>query len=48
MVFDECRYEYQTIVTNIDYMIFAEIFNDYNQRWDKMLLAYGDLIVVYV
>ena len=32
LVFDECRYEYQAIVTNIDYMTTAEIFNDYNQR----------------
>ena len=32
LVFDECRYEYQAIVTNIDYLTTAEIFNDYNQR----------------
>ena len=32
LIFDECRYEYQAIVTNIDYMTTAEIFNDYNQR----------------
>ena len=31
-LFDECRYEYQAIVTNIDYLTTAEIFNDYNQR----------------
>lgn len=32
LVFDECRYEYQVIVTNIDYLSNAEIFHDYNQR----------------
>lgn len=32
LIFDECRYEYQAIVTNIDYLTTAEIFNDYNQR----------------
>lgn len=32
LIFDECRYEYQAIVTNIDYLSTAEIFNDYNQR----------------
>jgi hypothetical protein len=32
LVFDECRYEYQAIVTNIDYLTTAEIFHDYNQR----------------
>ena len=32
LVFDECRYEYQAIVTNIDYLSNAEIFHDYNQR----------------
>lgn len=32
LVFDECRYEYQAIVTNIDYLSTAEIFHDYNQR----------------
>ena len=31
-IFDECRYEYQAIITNIDYLTTAEIFNDYNQR----------------
>ncbi len=31
-VFDIFRYEYQAIVTNIDYMTSSEIFNDYNQR----------------
>jgi len=29
---DECRYEYQAIVTNVDYLTPAEIFEDYNQR----------------
>jgi len=32
IVFDECRYEYQAIVTNVDYMTSTEIFHDYNQR----------------
>lgn len=32
LIFDECRYEYQAIVTNIDYLSNAEIFHDYNQR----------------
>ena len=32
LIFDECRYEYQAIITNIDYLTTAEIFNDYNQR----------------
>jgi len=32
LVFDECKYEYQAIVTNIDYLTTAEIFHDYNQR----------------
>ena len=32
LMFDECRYEYQAIVTNIDYLTTAEFFNDYNQR----------------
>jgi hypothetical protein len=32
LIFDECRYEYQAIVTNIDYLSVAEIFHDYNQR----------------
>lgn len=32
LIFDECRYEYQAIVTNIDYLTSAEIFKDYNQR----------------
>ena len=32
LVFDECRYEYQAVITNIDYLSTAEIFHDYNQR----------------
>ena len=32
LVFDECRYEYQAIVTNIDYLSTAEVCHDYNQR----------------
>lgn len=32
LIFDICRYEYQAIATNIDYLTSAEIFNDYNQR----------------
>lgn len=32
LIFDECRYEYQAIVTNIDYLTSAEIFKEYNQR----------------
>lgn len=32
LIFDECRYEYQVIVTNIDYMTPPETFNEYNQR----------------
>lgn len=32
LLFDECRYEYQAIVTNIDYLTSAEVFKDYNQR----------------
>lgn len=32
LIFDECRYEYQAIITNIDYLTTAEIFEDYNQR----------------
>ena len=32
LVFDECCYEYQAIITNIDYLTTAEIFDDYNQR----------------
>lgn len=32
LIFDEYRYEYQAIVTNIDYLTTTEIFNDYNQR----------------
>jgi hypothetical protein len=47
LVFDECRYEYQVIVTNIDYLSSAEIFNDYNQRCtaetsiDELKSGYG-------
>jgi len=32
LIFDEFTYEFQAIVTNIDYLTPAEIFNDYNQR----------------
>lgn len=32
MIFDEFTYEYQAIVTNVDYLTAEEIFNDYNQR----------------
>lgn len=32
LIFDECRYEYQVIVTNVDYMTPPEIFNEYNKR----------------
>lgn len=32
LIFDEYRYEYQAIVTNIDYMTPPEIFDEYNQR----------------
>jgi hypothetical protein len=32
MLFDEFTYEYQAIVTNVDYLTAEEIFNDYNQR----------------
>lgn len=32
IMFDEFTYEYQAIVTNIDYMTSVEIFHDYNQR----------------
>lgn len=32
LVFDELTYEFQAIVTNIDYLTAEEIFNDYNQR----------------
>ncbi|AQS18359.2 IS1380 family transposase [Clostridium beijerinckii] len=31
---DECFYDYQVIVTNIDYLTGEEIFQDYNQRCD--------------
>ncbi len=31
LVFDECRYEYHVIVTNIDYCSTAEIFQNCNQ-----------------
>jgi hypothetical protein len=32
MLFEEFTYEYQAIVTNVDYLTAEEIFNDYNQR----------------
>jgi len=32
IVFDEVKYTYQAIVTNIDYLTGEEIFQDYNQR----------------
>lgn len=32
LIFDEVRFEYQVIVTNIDYMSSDEIFHEYNQR----------------
>lgn len=32
LIFDELTYEYQAIVTNVDYLTPAEIFHDYNQR----------------
>jgi hypothetical protein len=32
MIFDEFTYEYQAIVTNVDYLTAEEIYNDYNQR----------------
>lgn len=32
--FEECSYDYQVIVTNIDYLTGEEIFQDYNQRCD--------------
>lgn len=32
IIFDELTYEYQAIVTSIDYMTPAEIFDDYNQN----------------
>jgi hypothetical protein len=32
LVFDICRYEYQAIITNIDYLTTSEIFSEYNQR----------------
>jgi hypothetical protein len=31
---DEIKYDYQVIVTNIDYLSVAEIFHEYNQRCD--------------
>jgi len=32
LLFEEFTYEYQAIVTNVDYLTAEEIFNDYNQR----------------
>jgi len=32
MIFDEFTYDYQAIVTNVDYLTYEEIFHDYNQR----------------
>ncbi|MFA6753476.1 MAG: IS1380 family transposase [Bacilli bacterium] len=32
MIFDEFTYDYQAIVTNVDYLTAEEIFSDYNQR----------------
>lgn len=32
LVFDELAFEYQAIVTNVDYLTPVEIFDDYNQR----------------
>lgn len=32
LIFDEFTYEYQAIVTNVDYLTAEEIFHDYNQR----------------
>lgn len=32
MIFDEFTYEYQAIVTNVDYLTAEEVFHDYNQR----------------
>lgn len=32
LIFDEFNYEYQAIVTNVDYLTAADIFTDYNQR----------------
>jgi len=32
LLFEEFAYEYQAIVTNVDYLTAEEIFNDYNQR----------------
>lgn len=32
IILDELTYEYQAIVTNIDYLTSVEIFHDYNQR----------------
>jgi hypothetical protein len=34
MDFDEFKYEYQAIVTNIDYMSAAEVYSEYNLRCD--------------
>lgn len=34
IIFDECAYRYEVIVTNIDYLTCEEIFHDYNQRCD--------------
>lgn len=34
LMFEECKYKYQAIVTNIDYLTPEEIFQDYNQRCD--------------
>lgn len=34
MRIEECFYDYQVIVTNIDYLTGEEIFQDYNQRCD--------------
>lgn len=33
-MFEECKYKYQAIVINIDYLTPEEIFQDYNQRCD--------------
>jgi len=32
LLFEEFTYEYQAIVTNVDYLTAEEVFNDYNQR----------------
>lgn len=34
LMFEECAYRYEVIVTNIDYLTGEEIFHDYNQRCD--------------